>query len=227
MTTGEFEYDELAHAEGVRGDVVLRRRRLGSGPDAIELRIDGVYVMDTLESASEQAMASVALAVVTEPRDVLVAGLGLGFTLDAVLADSRVRRASVVELEPVLVEWLRDGTVPHGPRLLADERVNLVVADIVQAVVEAPESSYDLVLLDVDNGPGQLVHQGNSALYEPAFLRLVRRLLRDDGALVVWSAGEAPDLADALRDTFDAVEVRRHPVRLQDRDEEFWLYLGH
>ena len=109
-----------------------------------------------------------------EPRDVLVGGLGLGYTMHRVLADSRVERCSVVEIEQALVEWMRDGTIPHGPELLADERANAVVADIAAAVGEAADASYDLVLLDVDNGPGYLVHEHNAALYRPPFLTEVR-----------------------------------------------------
>ena len=93
--------------------------------------------MDTLETSTERALASAALAVVENPRAVVVGGLGLGFTMHEVLADSRVEKRAVVELEQSLVDWMRDGTIPHGPALLADERVAVVVADIVVAVAEA------------------------------------------------------------------------------------------
>ena len=75
----------------------------------------------------------------------------------------------MVELESALIGWMRDGTIPHGPALLADKRLQVVDADIVQAVAEAM-STYDLVLLDVDNGPGYLVHPTNAEVYEPDFL---------------------------------------------------------
>ena len=90
------------------------------------------------------------------------------------LTDPRVERCTVVEIEQALVDWMRDGTIPHGPAMLADERANVVVADVALALAEAREASYDLVLLDVDNGPGYLVHDANAALYEPPFLGLLR-----------------------------------------------------
>jgi spermidine synthase len=157
---------------------------------------------------------------------VLVGGLGLGFTLDRVLGDRRVEQCDVVEIEPALVDWMRDGTIPHGRRLLADDRARVVVADVASAVAEAAPASYDVVLLDVDNGPGQLVHQGNAALYREPFLVSVRERLTPGGAVVIWSAAREPDLADDLRTVFGDAEEHPHDVRLQDRDDRYWLYVG-
>jgi spermidine synthase len=157
---------------------------------------------------------------------VVVGGLGLGFTMHEVLADSRVELCSVVEIEQALVDWMRDGTVPHGPGLLADERANPVVADLAFAVQEAADDTYDLILIDVDNGPGYLVHDANAALYEPPFLREARRLLRPGGALVIWSADPAPGLATTLTEVFGDAETRAHDVRLQERDEQYWLHVA-
>jgi spermidine synthase len=214
--------DEVARETSERGELVLRRREDGS----LELRANGVFVMDTVEVSTERAMAHAALALVDEPRAVLVGGLGLGYTMHEVLADSRVEKCAVVEIEPALVDWLRAGLVPDGPMLLADERVTVVVADIVAALAEAREASYDLVLLDVDNGPGYLVHSANAALYEHPAMSDARRVLRAGGALVVWSADESPELEAALGGVFDEVSPERHEVRLQDRDEHYWLYVA-
>jgi spermidine synthase len=142
-----------------------------------------------------------------------------------VLADPRVERAVVVEIEEPLVRWMRDGTVPHGPTLLADTRATVVNADIAMAIAEA-RSTYDLVLLDVDNGPGYLVHDGNEAVYEEQFLRRCRDVLGPGGVLVVWSAAVAPDLLEAMRDVFGEVEEQAHDVLLQDRPEQYFLYLA-
>jgi spermidine synthase len=220
-------YDEVARSQSERGELVLRRRRSQDGPTVLELRANGMFVMDTAEHASERALAEAALAVVDPPRRVLVGGLGLGYTLDRVLGDRRVEQCDVVEIEPALVEWMRDGTIPHGRRLLADDRARVIVADVATAIAEAGPSSYDVVLLDVDNGPGQLVHEGNSALYEMPFLGLVRDCLTPGGALVVWSAHPAPDLAATLGRVFAEVTEQAVAVLLQDRDEEYWLYSAH
>lgn len=217
---------EVARAESPRGEIVLRTREEPGAPAVLELRVNGVFVMDTLETSTERALAALALAEVASPRRVVVGGLGLGFTLHEVLSDPRVEQVAVVEVEEALVRWMRDGTIPHGPGYLADERVRVVETDVAVAVAEAPEASYDLVLLDVDNGPDHLVHTSNARIYTADFLADIRRLLAPGGAVVVWSAGRAPTLLEALGVVFDDAEERAFPVTLQERTEQYWLYLA-
>jgi spermidine synthase len=187
--------------------------------------------MDTFETSTEQQLAAAALARVEEPRSVLVGGLGLGFTLHEVLADHRVDRVVVVEIEAALVRWMRDGTIPHGPAFFADERVHVVVADIRMAMGEATPESYDLVLLDVDNGPDYLVYDDNAEVYTTPFLRQLRDALRPGGTAVVWSSSESTALDAAMRETFGDVVAIPYDVTLtqgagRSRDEQYWLYLS-
>ena len=222
------EHDEVARAESERGELVLRRRRTPQAADVLELRVNGVFVMDTQETSSEEDMAAVALELVEHPRRVVVGGLGLGFTTRRVLADPRVEEVAVVEIEEALVAWMRDGTVPHGPALLADRRLRVVTADVATAIAEARDtgSAYDLVLLDVDNGPGYLVHDANAQVYQHDLLSATRALLAPGGALVVWSASRSPELLATLTSVFSSAEELARPVRLQGRDEEDLLYLA-
>src|SRR3954453_10256144 len=97
---------EGARSAAGRGELVLRGRYDG----ALELRANGVFVMDTVETSTERALATRALALHRDPGTVLVAGLGLGFTLRAVLEDDRVQRVTVAEIEDALIGWMRDGT---------------------------------------------------------------------------------------------------------------------
>ena len=103
--------------------------------------------------------------------------------------------------------------------------MHIVDADIVMAVAEAT-STYDLVLLDVDNGPGYLVHGANARLYEHDFLASTRQLLNPGGALVVWSANPAPELATVMEQVFGNCTEHRYDVLLQEREEEYLLYLS-
>lgn len=226
-------YVEVARAASERGEVVLRRRVDDAGlenddsaPGVLELRVNGVFVMDSAENASEVAMARVALERCADPRHVLVGGLGLGFTTHEVLADRRVERVVVAEIEEALVRWFRDGTIHHGAPYLADERLRIHVGDVRQVVAEAGPETFDLALLDVDNGPGFLVHEQNAALYEAAFLRQVHAALRPGGVLVVWSSTDDEALTAALDEVFGGCTVEEHPVRLQGRDDAYWLHIS-
>jgi spermidine synthase len=223
-----MEYVEVARASSERGEVVLRRRRdpdaPPGSPTVLELRVNGVFVMDTLETESETALAREALDRVEHPRSVLVGGLGLGFTLHEVLSHPRVEHVAVAEIEEPLVAWFRDGTIPHGPTYLADGRVHLSVGEVQQVVAEATPGSFDLVLLDVDNGPDFLVHEANARIYEAPFMCEVRRALRPGGAVVVWSSTESEALDAALRTVFGHCRIDPCPVLLQGREETYWLY---
>ena len=225
-----MEYVDIARAESERGEIVLRERRdPGAGDNApvvLELRVNGVFVMDTLETGSEKGLATAALKQVENPRKVVVGGLGLGFTLHEVLADQRVEKLVVVEIEDALVQWMRDGTVPHGPSYLADQRLSVMTADIRVAMAEATPAAYDLILLDIDNGPGFLVYADNEAVYQRPFLDQARRALRPGGALVIWSAAETPDLQAEMREVFGNAVAIPYEVTLQSRDEHYWLYLS-
>lgn len=222
------EYLELARDRSGRGDVVLRLRHdpddPSGSPSWLELRVNGVFVMDSCETSSEVMLARAALERARFPRSVLIGGLGLGFTVHEVLSDPRVGQVTVAELEEALVRWFRDGTIPHGRPNLADQRLRLTVADIRDVVEEAAPGSVDLLLLDVDNGPDFLVHEDNAALYEVPFLARVRSALGPAGVLAIWSSSEAPRLEQALRAVFGNCDVDPRPVTLQERDETYWLY---
>jgi len=217
--------EEIAASESERGQLVLRQREDGS----LELRANGVFVMDTIETSTEIALAARALALHSSPETVLIGGLGLGFTLETALADQRVRHIAMVEIEPALVGWMRDGTIPYGPALVGDPRVEVVVADVAVALREAPPSEYDLILLDVDNGPGYLVHDANADLYRAPALEEARRATRPGGMVVVWSAAEAVDLEKTMAGVFGRfrTEAISYGVDLQGRAETYWLYVGH
>src|SRR5688500_888039 len=188
-------------------DVVVRRRADG----ALELRVNGVFVMDDVETTSERRLAEVVLD--HGARDVLVGGLGLGFTVRTLLAESRVRRVVVAELHAEVV-------VAAG---LVDPRLDVVIGDVRDLVAAQPDASADAVLLDVDNGPDSLVHVGNVAVYGDAFAAECARVVRPGGTLAVWSMADSASLRATLGAHLVDVEAERVPVRLQGRDEAYWI----
>jgi spermidine synthase len=211
-------HETLARVDGARGEVVVRRRADG----ALELRVNGVFVMDTAETASERLLARAALAATEHPRRVLVGGLGIGFTLRELLADRRVEQVVVAEVEPAVVDWMRCGLLP-GADLLDEPRVRVQVGDVRDVVASAPRGGCDLVLLDVDNGPDFLVHDDNAAVYGAAFLTRCRDALAPGGALAVWSSTPAEALQVRMTEVLGGCDPRPVPVTLQGRDERYWL----
>ncbi|HMM96882.1 hypothetical protein [Phycicoccus sp.] len=213
----------VAREDTPDGEVALRRRG-----EVLELVVDGVFAMDTVDTSTEVLLATESLRRHPAPATVLVGGLGLGFTTRAVLADPRVRHVDVVELASPLVGWARAGRVPELAGLEGG-RCALHVAD-VGAVLRGgagPTGPWDLVLLDVDNGPDFLVHTGNARLYEAPALTAARGALAPGGLLVVWSSHRAPRLLAALGAVAaggDRVDEVVLTVHREGRDLEYALY---
>lgn len=216
--------DRVAAAASERGEVLLRRR---SSDGAVELRVNGVFVMDTVQTSSERLLAEATLArAVGDRLRVLVGGLGLGFTLSRLLVSERVAAVTVAEIEPALPQWHRAGLIPGVEDVLADPRVTIVLDDVANALAEARDAEFDLVLLDVDNGPDFLVYPANAALYRDEMLAQCRRVTRDTGVTAIWSMSRSGPLERSLAETFGAVEVIPVPVQLGTRAESYWLFLG-
>ena len=198
--------------EGPKGDALELVRR----DTELAIRTHGRLLMSSRQHGSEEAMADVlnvqaaALSRARGPRRILVGGLGLGYTLRAVLDRLRPGDAvTVAELSPAIVAWNRGVLAELAARPLEDPRVRLIVADVGQ-VLRTEQAAFDAVLLDVDNGPEALSTAGNRRLYDTAGLAWLRDALRPAGTAVVWSAGEDPSFEARLRRA--GFTVSRKPV---------------
>ncbi len=212
----------VARASDDHGEVALARRG-----DVVELVVDGTFAMDTVHTATEEALATLAVARVPGGGlRVLVGGLGLGFTLRALLAEPRVAHVDVVELHAPLVAWAREGLVPALAGVLDDPRTAVLVADVRDVVPAVPPGSVDVLLLDVDNGPGFLIHPRNADVYAAPFLVTAARALTARGVLAVWSADPSPELAGALASTWGTVETVTLPVARDGRAFTYTVYLA-
>jgi spermidine synthase len=171
-------------------------------PDGGELRLmrrgaelsimsGSIELMNSRLSGSEKALASLACArLAGRPKvQMLVGGLGMGFTLRAALAElPKDAHVVVSELVPAVVAWARGPMAELFEGCLDDPRVTLREADVV-AVIAAARASFDAILLDVDNGPGGLNRDANDRLYSIGGLNAAKRALKPGGVLAVWSAG--------------------------------------
>jgi spermidine synthase len=181
------------------------------------VRVGGRVLMSSRMHDSEEALAEQALNRVDDPRTVLVGGLGLGFTLRAVLDQTPDHaKITVAELVPDLVEWNRTHLRELNDHPLEDPRCNVVVGDVFDVIKQSPQG-FDVILLDVDNGPVALARAKNQRLYGDYGVRACYRALRPAGILAVWSAGPNARFERELARAGFAVEVMRVAARQGSR----------
>ncbi|MGW3864825.1 spermidine synthase [Streptomyces sp. NPDC005047] len=203
----------LDRREGPYGEVVLRRHGA-----LLQIIANGCFLMDTSDGRSERRLVDAAADALagsggrTAPH-LLIGGLGVGFSLAHAAADPRWGRIAVVEREPAVIDWHRTGPLSAlSARALTDPRTKIVEADLVTYVNETSDT-YDALCLDIDNGPGWTVTEGNDGLYGPSGLAGCARLLRPGGVLAVWSAQPSPEFEETLRNAgFQQVRTEEIPV---------------
>jgi spermidine synthase len=195
--------EEIERAQGVSGELVLRR-----GPAGLEIVANGVFLVSAANAASSRALAAAAWPYVPgDALDVLIGGLGIGDALDEALACKRVASVAVAELEPDIVRWFREHGGEVARRAAVAERARrarLVTGDVADLLGSAREA-WDVVLLDTDNGPEWLVRAENARLYTVAGLCAVRAALRPGGVAVFWSPEGYASFEGDLRDVFHEV----------------------
>ena len=161
---------------------------------AYVIRVNGLELMTSRAHGSEEELARLALANFTQKKPkVLIGGLGMGYTLRAVLdVVPESAKIMVAEILPVVVLWNRSELAHLAGYPLEDSRVTVVERDVAEIIAAGP-SAFDAVLLDVDNGPAALTVDVNERLYGASGLAAIRRCLRPGGVLGVWSSD--PDRA--------------------------------
>ncbi|MFZ0844559.1 MAG: spermidine synthase [Pseudolabrys sp.] len=232
-------FEELDYRDTPIGALSLRRRReLTLGVDVFEIKLGDEFLMSSLFTASEIALARLGLAGLSGERlDVVVGGLGLGYTAQAVLEHKTVSSLIVVDALAAVIDWHRQGLVPLGRELTSDARCRFVHGDFFALAAssagfdpENPARQFDAVLVDIDHSPDALLDAGNAAFYGEVGLTRLSTHLRPGGVFGLWS-NERPDdsftarLAGVFADA-RAEEVTFHNP-LQDRPFTQSVYLAH
>ncbi len=178
---------ELATARVPGDGAQLRLMRRG---DEFSIMAGSIELMNSRLAGSEEALATLSFARLAAARApaILVGGLGMGFTLRALLAAAPPEaRILVAELVPEVVAWARGPLAALHAGSLDDRRVSIEIGDVLAAMAARP-GACDAILLDVDNGPDGLSRDANDRLYAPAGLATARAALRPGGILAVWAA---------------------------------------
>lgn len=190
------QFEELDYRETPIGTLSLRRRHEPLvGEDIYEVKLDDDFLMSSLFTASETALADLGIANLADGDcDIVVGGLGLGYTASAVLHHRSVRSLLVVDLLPAVIEWHQGEFLPLSNQLVNDPRCRLLEGDFF-ALSESREGFDDLdpgrrfhaILLDIDHSPEDLLHERSRGFYEEAGLERLSRHLIPGGIFALWS----------------------------------------
>ena len=195
-------FQELAYRSTPMGLLTLRRRKeLTLGIDIYEIKLDEDFLMSSVFTVAEIALANLGLAKLSEPElDVVVGGLGLGYTARTVLEHPQVRDLLVVDTLQEVIDWHQEGLLPLGEGLTSDPRCRLVHGDFFAMSASLfkgfdPENrgrQFHAILLDVDHSPRDVLHPSHAGFYQADGLRQLTSHLLPGGVFALWS-NDPPD----------------------------------
>jgi spermidine synthase len=231
-------FKELDYRPTPIGALSLRRRReLSLGVDVFEIKLGDEYLMSSLFTASEIALARLGLAEFSgADLDVVVGGLGLGYTAQAVLEHEAVKSLIVVEALDAVIDWHKTGLLPLGSMLTADPRCRFVRGDFFALAAsnegfdpDVPARRFDAILVDIDHSPDSLLDPNNAAFYQAEGLKRLATHLNPRGLFGLWS-NDLPNEAFTQRLTAVFAEARAERVTfhnpLQNREFSQTIYLA-
>jgi spermidine synthase len=223
-----MEFEVIAHVESPIGVLILRERS-APVPGVIELTLEHQFLMSSAVTVSERELATRAIALHGgSDLDVVIGGLGLGFTAKAALDSDRVARVEVVELIQGIIGWVESGIIPLGKELLADTRFHTTHGDVFERLRGPVTTQHDLLLIDVDHSPDERLGESSDSFYAHRSLVLAARHLKPGGVFAVWSTSENPAFEAELRKTFSHVRVE--PIEFFNEtvgiEETNWLFLA-
>lgn len=232
-----IDFEELDYRNTPMGDISLRRRmepRLGV--EVYEVKLGDEFLMSSLFIDGEVELANLGLAAcATGPLDVVVGGLGLGYTARAVLDHPAVRSLLVIDAIEAVIDWHRRGLVPLGAGLSDDARCEFLLGDFFARVnasgmnPQTPDCRFHAILLDIDHSPRHVLHPDHAAFYSSDGLRRLAGHLRAKGIFALWS-NDPPDptFSATLAGVFSSAEA--HVVQfdnpLQDREATNTVYVA-
>ena len=206
-------FEELDFQQTPMGELTLRRRvEPSTGVDVFEVKLGEEFLMSSLFVVAEEELARLGLAAHDNPRDVMVGGLGLGYTAVAALADARVALLTVVETMPAVIDWHERKLLPASTVLVDDPRTVLLQADFFALMRPEPERDWDAILVDIDHSTQHQLDPSHADLYTADGLRSLARHLRPGGVFALWSDdAPEPGFVGHLSEVFAAVEAHVVP----------------
>lgn len=186
-----------------RGEIQLQKRN-----DQYEIIYNGIFLMASYNGTSEEEMIMRALNMLEDKKDVsiLIGGLGVGYSLKSALKFKNVKRIDIVEIEESIIRWNKTYFKRLNEGALSDPRVKVFNCDFSNYLSKCTDF-YNLIAIDVDNGPDWVAIDTNRVLYKASALSTMKIRLLPDGILSIWSATRNNDLKQVLEDIFAFVEL--------------------
>jgi spermidine synthase len=218
----------IGHAESPLGVLILRCRT-APVPGVVELTLEHQFLMSSAVIVSESELATRAIAMHGgRDLDVVIGGLGLGYTSKAALDSDRVARVEGVEVVPDIIAWIASGLIPLGKELMADPRFHMIQDDVFERLRRPPTRTHDVLLIDVDHSPDERLGKSSERFYAQASLVLAAQHLNHGGVFGVWSSSANSAFEAELRKTFEEVSVE--PIEFFNetvgQQETNWLFLA-
>ena len=195
-----MKIQELGYQKTPLGELTLRRRPepLLDNREVFEVKLGDEYLMSSLFTESERQLATLGLAPLEGQLNVVIGGLGLGYTAAEALKNKRVSRLLVIDLFQAVIDWHHAGLVPNGEVLSKDARCELRQGDFFDLArtgfdASAPERRFDAVLLDIDHSPEHHLNPNNKSLYTSEGLAAIQNQLKPNGSFALWSNDPASE----------------------------------
>jgi spermidine synthase len=189
-----MKIEELAYHKTPLGELTLRRRTetLLQNKEVFEVKLGEDFLMSSLFTEGERQLSRLGLAGLAGKLDVVVGGLGLGYTAAAALENKMVRSLLVIDLFQEVIDWHQNKLVPMGSVLSEDKRCELRQGDFFELArtnfdVSDKERKFDAVLLDIDHSPEHFLDEKNESFYAAQGLASLQKQIKTGGAFALWS----------------------------------------
>ncbi len=194
-----MKIEELAYHKTDLGELVLRRRSepLLQNKEIFEVKLGDEFLMSSLFTEAEKELANLGLANLKGELDIVVGGLGLGYTAVAALGFENVHSLLVIDKFQEVIDWHKQKLVPLGKILSEDKRCELRHGDFFELAnsgfdISNNQRKFDAVLLDIDHSPEHYLDEKNESFYSLEGLKSLRKQLKNGGVFALWS-NDPPD----------------------------------
>lgn len=233
-------FEELDYRKTPIGDLILRKRTILSlgNREIYEIILGDAFLMSSMftkveEELSRLALAKASAAFPKDELDVIVGGLGLGYTARAALEFPEVKSLGIVEFLKPVIEWHEQEWVPLGKTLNKDPRCRFIHGDFFDLSLgdgyEGSGAEHHAILLDIDHSPEHLLTAGNARFYSAEGLKKFSGRIRAGGVFGLWSDDPPDDnFMASLKEVFEEVEAHQVSFHnpIQDQDFESTVYLA-